>query len=130
MPVYWREGLKGRWAVLVYTDPYTMEQFERVMADIFADPISRPQLRLLIDRRSCSTPMPDFARRLVDFAERHRDRFAGAKVAAVVADDAMFGMGRMVENMLEAKGLPPEMRTFRDWSVAEQWLEEVRPQVP
>ena len=125
MPVYWRESLKGRWAVVVYSDPYTMEQFERVMSEIFAHPISRPELRLLVDRRYCSAPMSDFIQRMVACADKHRVQLAGSRAAAVVSTDAMYGMGRMLESLVEAKSLPGEVRTFRDWDEAEQWLLEV-----
>ena len=125
MPVSWHEASNGPWVVIVYTDPYTIDDFERVMLEILAHPIAHPELRLLIDRRHCSTPLPDFVRRLVQCAERHRTQLAGSRTAAVVKDDAMYGMGRMIENLVEAKKLPQEVRTFRDWDAAERWLQEV-----
>jgi SpoIIAA-like len=127
VPVYWREALKGRWAVIVYSDPYTMEQFEQVMAQILAHPISRPALRLLIDRRYCSAPLTDFVQRMVAYAEKHQVQLAGSRAAAVVSTDAMYGMGRMLEGLVEAKNLPHEVRTFRDWDEAERWLQEEPP---
>ena len=127
MPVYWREALKGPWLVLVYADPYGMDEVERVMHEIFARPEREPELRLLIDRRHCTAPELDFVRRLLSCGERHRDWFHGARIAVVAASDVAFGMGRMVEHLAEVNDLPPTLRTFREWNEAERWLEAGAP---
>jgi hypothetical protein len=124
MPVYWRQGLKGRYAVLVYTDPYTLEQSERAMSEIFAHPISLPDVRLLIDRRHCSAPLPDFVRGLVAFIDRYRDRLAGGRAAAVVSSASMNTAADLMERFVREHRFPHTMRTFHDWAEAEAWLQQ------
>jgi hypothetical protein len=123
MAIRWREDLKRRWAVVVYADPFTADEFQRVMTEILAHPISAPPLRLLVDRRYCSAPMPEFINRVVAFADGHRDRLNGARVALVVANDAAHGNARSVELTGEAKQFPVSVQPFREWTDAERWLE-------
>ena len=122
MPVRWRVSVNRQWAIVEYSDPYPFKQLQTVMREIFADPISRPSMRLLIDRRYSSTPDADFVRAVVSCGEQNRSKFTAARVAIVVANDASFGTGRMLELMSAAKNLPADVRTFRDMAEAERWL--------
>lgn len=124
MPISWREGIKGRYAVIVYSDPYTLGEFACAMAGVFAHPVSQPTVRLLIDRRYCSAPTTLFVRRLVEFAELNPERLTDARIAAVASHDVTFGMGRMLETLVEVHRLPYTLRTFREWDDAERWLVE------
>ncbi len=48
---------------------------------------------------------------------------AGGKTAIVVSDDVSFGMGRMLEVFMELQNIPFQLRVFRDFSSASEWLE-------
>ena len=122
MAIFWREGLKGRWAVLVYADPYTKSELDVALTEILAHPISAPRIRLLVDRRHCQAPTAEFVRHIAAFLEAHFERFTGGHVAMVTSDDVGFGAARMTEILVEAKGVPCTLRAFRDWEEAEQWL--------
>lgn len=126
MPVFWREGLKCRCAVLVYSDPYTYDEIQAAMLAIWAHPVSEPPFRLLVDRRHSQPPSADLVRRIVSSFAEHRDRLKGGRVALVVNDQtqAAYGMGRMAEILAESKQLPVDVKTFRDWQEAERWLEK------
>jgi hypothetical protein len=122
MPVHFREALKGPWLVLVYADPYSMDDVERVMQTVLSHPRARSPLRLLIDRRYSTAPDSHFIGRLLACGERHREQFHGARVAVVVTSDVALGVARMVENLVELTDLPPIVRSFQVWDDAERWL--------
>jgi hypothetical protein len=123
MAIFWREGLRGTWAVLVYVDPYTTDELSRALAEILAHPISRPSVRLLVDRRHCRAPSVTFVRHIVAFMEARLDRFTAGHVAIVTSDEVGFGAARMTEIIAESKGIPCALASFREWAAAEQWLE-------
>ena len=125
MPVKWQESPRG-WIIVEYTDPYSFEEAERAIADLFTHHPG-PGLRILVDRRRCAAPQREFIERLVAFGDRHRAKFVGARVALVVTSDVSYGMGRMLENLGEAKDFPTAIRTFRNWDAAEQWLDAAEP---
>ncbi|HUE87163.1 MAG TPA: hypothetical protein VMO26_13895 [Vicinamibacterales bacterium] len=124
MPISWREALTGRWAVLVYSDPYTVAELERAMVEILAHAISAPPFRLLVDRRHCQAPTPAFVKHIAALLDQHRERVAGGHVAMVTSDEVGFGAARMTEIMVEVQGVPCTLRAFRDWAEAERWLDD------
>lgn len=124
MTIHWREDLKRRWAVMVYTDPYTVADWQKTMSEILAHPIASRPLRVLVDRRHCRAPAAQFIQQISDFMRRHHDRFRGGSVAIVASDAAGYGVARMTELLLEAEKMPCAVRAFRDWAEAEVWLEE------
>lgn len=71
MPIFWREGLKGPWVVLVYADPYTRNELDQALTRILANPISAPPLRMLVERRHCRAPSPDFVKHIASFVKAH-----------------------------------------------------------
>ena len=124
MPVHWREDLKQRWLVLVYSDPYTVAEWEQTITLVLQHPRWQPPRRLLVDRRYCAAPTTQFVHDIERFIRNHEHDFSGANVAVVVGTDAGYGMTRMHENLAEAQGMPLRIRAFRDWNEAETWLDE------
>lgn len=123
MPIYWRPGLKGPWVVLVYADPYTRDELDRALTTMLADPISGPPpLRMLVDRRHCLAPSPDFVKHIATFFKAHAERFTGSQIAIVADSDIGFGMARMTELLVEGTGVPCHLHSFREWAEAERWL--------
>jgi hypothetical protein len=122
--IRWREDLKRRWAVIVYADPYSVDEWNAALGEILSHPISNPPLRLLIDRRYSEAPPGAFARQITTSIASERDRFAGGHVAIVTAGTAGLGAVRMAEIAIEEARLPCRVRGFREWTDAERWLEE------
>jgi hypothetical protein len=123
MPIFWREGLRGTWAVLVYVDPCTRDELSRALTEILAHPISRPRVRLLIDRRHCRAPSATFVRHIAAFMEARIDRFTAGHVAIVTSDEVGMGAAQMTQIIGESKGIPCALAAFREWAEAEQWLQ-------
>ena len=111
---------------MVYADPYTFSEWDRTMNEILSDPIADPPLRLLVDHRSCQAPALMFVRHMGEYVRRHRDRFRGGAIAIVSGDTSGYAIARMTEMLIDAKQVPCEVRAFREWDDAEQWLEGVR----
>jgi hypothetical protein len=122
MPIHWREGLKGRWPVVVYSDPYTTDELDRALTEILAHPVGAPPLRLLVDRRYCTAPTTAFVQHIADFIEGHLAQYTDGRIAIVTSDDTGFGVGRMTQTIAELRQLPCRFQVFRDWSDAEKWL--------
>lgn len=122
MGIFWREGLKGDWFVIVFSDPYSADEAEAVMREIFAKAGDARPLRFLVDARHSQPPSPAFVRRASTFWSAHLDHMRDAKLAVVVASDAQFGMARMAQISVEVAQLPFTLHAFREWSDAETWL--------
>ena len=123
MPITWHEDAKHRWAVLVYSDPYTTSEWNLAIQGILEHPIAASR-RLLVDRRDSTAPTSDFVRHLISFGERHGSQAVGARIALVASHSAGYGMARMTEILSEVKNLPITVRSFREYKDAEAWLAE------
>ena len=121
MPIFWREGLKGPWIVIVCSDPYSVPESEQAMRAVFAHAPSQRPLRLLVDARHSTPPTPGVVARAGAFWQAHTHDMRGARVAIVVAHDGQ-SMARMSEMSAGTGPLPFEVAVFRDWKEAEQWL--------
>jgi hypothetical protein len=122
VPVAWHRDPQQRWIVLVYSDPYTITDLERVTAAMVADPVFRATKRMVVDATNCVPPTPDFVRQMMKLAEKYRADLSGSRVAVVVKDDATFGMARMAELLIEARQLPMRLTGFRQMESAAAWL--------
>ena len=122
MPITWRAT--GKWVEIVFSDPYTQPESERIMRDVFADPrVTRP-LRFLVDVRDSAPPDSEFVGNAITFWQAHIDQMWGAKVAVVTATEGQVRMGRLSESTAESRELPFAIRSFSESEMAEavRWL--------
>jgi hypothetical protein len=124
MPITWELGKGGRVDV-VFSDPYTLEESEKTMKAIFADPTPARPLRMLVDVRQSAPPDTEFVVNAINFWQLHVDKMWGAKVAVVTANDAQADMGHISERSAEARELPFTLHVFLDAqrADAEAWLQ-------
>ena len=124
MPVVWQRDPQQRWIVLVYSDPYTFTDLERVTGPMVSDHVFRSTKRMLVDATNCAPPTPEFVREMTKLADKFRLQLSGSSVAIVVKDDATFGMARMAELLIEARQLPMRLTGFRQMETATAWLSD------
>ena len=123
MPIAWQVS-DGDRIDIVFSNPYTIAESERVMNEVFATlRLTRP-LRFLVDVRHSAPPDLDFVSNAITFWQLHVNDMWGAKVAIVTANAQQVGMGQMSERTAEARQLPFTLRVFddSDWDEARQWL--------
>jgi hypothetical protein len=65
---------------------------------------------------------PDDLRRIAAVALKHADARKGGKSAVVLPTDAAYGMGRILDALMELQDSPFEVRTFRRMEDAAEWL--------
>jgi hypothetical protein len=103
------------------TDADLMSTFQR----LYQDPHHRVGMGELTDCRQVDRVEITGAglQRLADATSSWLDPAGtGWKVAVVVPNDEVFGLGRMYELLRE--GSPENVRVFRDLGLAERWLDE------
>jgi hypothetical protein len=113
LPVTWHRDSRQRWIVLVYSDPYTIIDLERVTAALVLDSVFKATKRILVDATNCVPPTPEFVREMARLAERYGVEMSGTNVAVAAKDDATFGMARMAELLFETRRLPMRLSAFR-----------------
>jgi hypothetical protein len=94
------------------------------MLDVLAAPVSRPRLKMLIDRRNSEPVSVGFVNHMTDFFATHQQALAGSLRAIVVSDDVGFGMARMTELKSALENPDSVARVFRSYSEAVLWLTE------
>ena len=122
MPVSWTIEPEGRFVVLVPTDPSTIDEWRTAMLAVLDAPISRPRLRMLIDRRKSATVSTEFVTEMIRFFAEQQKSLSGSRRAIVVRDDAAFGMARMTQLMSRLDNADSTVRVFRDYDEAILWL--------
>ena len=122
MPVTWSVDQLGRFAVMANTDPYTIEEWRSAVVAMVLATSARPKLSLLVDRRRATPPSSEEVSQMIEFFEKNSPALTGRRAAIVVADDAGFGVARMIElrSRLELPG--GTMRVFRHYDDAVGWL--------
>jgi hypothetical protein len=123
MAITWQVHDSGRLDV-VFAGPYTAEESERVMTDIYAQPgLSRP-LRFLVDVRQTTPPDTEFVVRAITFWQLHITDMWGARIAVVTATEGQMNMAGISSDTVEWRNLPFTVRPFREseWEDAELWL--------
>jgi hypothetical protein len=119
MPISLRFDRRG-FGILVYTDPYTFEEFTETLESAIAAPAYQPAMPILSDRRHASAPSSTFVRLMTLLFERHREILRGTAVAILVSSTAAYGMARMQEVLAENADVL--VRPFTDYDEAVQWL--------
>lgn len=99
---------------------YELTDFDQVLDEGIKSAYRGEKIKLLIDdQQSQFLPSTEEARELVKIIHRQAGFLTG-HVAHVVADDAQFGMGRMISVFAEEKDF--NQNVFRDRSEAWHWL--------
>ena len=110
---------EDRVVCLYYEGPATFEEWKESMDQIIHDKRFQPNFGFLIDQRAVPPPTVDFVQRVVGYLHFHAREFGGDyRSATVVADQASFGMARMIQGMSGSENI----RVFRDVREAENWL--------
>jgi hypothetical protein len=122
MPVSWTIEPEGGFVVLLPTDPATFEEWRTAMLAVLAAPVSKPRLKMLIDRRNSEPVSVEFVNQMTDFFATHQRALAGSRRAIVVSDDAGFGMARMTELKSALENPDSLAHVFRSYAEAVQWL--------
>lgn len=109
--------------VMTFFDPYTVEEWRDCMQAIVQHPRLCGPFTILVDRRSSAPPTVTFVQQMIDFLESHAARLADVRAAVLVADDAGFGMARMMSLRTEGPAPRFQIQAFRDILEAERWLD-------
>lgn len=104
---------------LTVTDPYTFEEWQ---AAVMPFATAAKPVRFLIDRRLASAPSRTVVERMVDCLSAHGRAAKDWRVAVVTATDAGYGVARMIELTVEARGFPTRIAPFRCYDAARLWL--------
>lgn len=124
MPITW--DVCDRRVNILFSDPYTASESEKVMNEIFARPgLARP-LRFLVDVRQSTPPDIEFVGNAITFWQLHVRQMWGAKIAVVVSTERQGQMGQISERTAASRDLPFTIRVFNEDTGhdAERWLEE------
>jgi hypothetical protein len=122
MPVNWAVHASGRFAVLTIEDPHTFEEWRSTVLAMVAATSADPQMCLLVDRRHSTPPSLEEVKQMIDFFEQNRPVLARRSAAIVVADDAGFGVARMIELRSRLELPDGTIRVFREYDHAFRWL--------
>jgi hypothetical protein len=122
MPVSWTVEPEGRFVVLLPTDPATFDEWRTAMVAALAAPVSRPRLKMLVDRRNSEPVTVEFVNQMTSFFATHQSALSGSLRAILVSDDAGFGMARMTELKSALENPDSMARVFRRYSEAVLWL--------
>ena len=122
MPVIWRKS--GYRIDITFSDPYSLEDAERVMKEIWAHPGAPSPLLLLVDVRQSTPPTTEFVGNAIMFWQLHVDKMWGAKIAVVTGTSGQTRMAEVSGRTAESRDLPFTMRTFDGTGIAEAltWL--------
>jgi hypothetical protein len=123
MPITWQLNPRGHVDV-AFLDPYSQDEAEKVMKQVFAEPgVPRP-LRFLVDVRQSTPPDAEFVVNAITFWQMHVSHMWNAKIAVVAATERQAGMAEMTELSAESRDLPFTIRRFHEseWTDAESWL--------
>jgi len=124
MPVNWMVHASGRFAVLTIEDPHTFDEWCSTVLAMIAATSASPQMCLLVDRRLSTPPSTEDVKQMIDFFEQNRPMLARRAAAIVVADDAGFGVARMIELRSRLELPDGAIRVFRQYDDAVKWLTE------
>ena len=125
MPLRWTVHPSAAFAVLSVTDPHTLEEWRTTVLEMMAATRAlNPRMSVLVDRRQATPPSPAEVNEMVQFFEENRRALSGRSAAVVVADDAGFGMARMIELRSRLELPDGNIRAFRNYDDAVAWLNE------
>lgn len=59
---------------------------------------------------------------ILDYIRQHAEKRDGGKTAILISKDLEYGMSRMIQSLIELKGIPIETEIFRSIKEAVHWL--------
>ena len=62
---------------------------------------------------------------ILDYIRQHAEKRAGGKTAILISKDLEYGMSRMIQSLIELKGIPIETEIFRSIEEAVHWLDKM-----
>lgn len=108
--------------IIVFTGEISYEEEVQAVLDTLADPMMRPDIRILADKSNARMRLsPQDVRPHIDLILQNLAKFGRPQVANVVTSDADFGMTRMFEITAEPQ-IPHEFMVFRTIEQACAWL--------
>jgi hypothetical protein len=121
MPVEFRYDREKEVLFGTMTSPLMPEEIEAALKDITRSDQFPPDTNVLWDMRKVDFSALDrnFEESLINIQKKFPER-GRARVAWIAAEDHAFAMGRMYEAL--AHDLPRQMRVFRSYTKAEDWL--------
>jgi hypothetical protein len=122
VPITTAPGAKDEFQLLVFSDPYTFEQWRDALAAVIVAPVFVETRLLLVDRRAAQAVTLDFVDEMVRFFTNHRDALAGARTAVVTRDEAAYSMSRLIQQQARAGSPEVSIETFRSYENARIWL--------
>lgn len=125
MPITWQVNDRTGWIDITFSDPYTLDEAERVMKAVFARlGLSRP-LRFLVDVRGSTPPTSEFVVNATTFWQMHAGDMWGAKVAIVTANERQKVKAQLSGDSAASRELPFTVRVFEDseFEAATEWLQ-------
>jgi hypothetical protein len=60
--------------------------------------------------------------KILDYVRRHAEKRSGGKTAILVSKDLEYGVSRIIQTIIEIKGIPFKTEIFRSFEEAFQWL--------
>ncbi len=111
--------------VLTYGEQQpTFEEWCSVMDELLRDPLFRPGLHLLSDRRRvCEALSTRMVEGMSHYVGTRRERFGKRRWAVATGTPAEYGMARMAEVLFEAVGSHVTLRAFTNFDDAERWAQ-------
>lgn len=108
---------------VVVSGDFTLEEQERMTAEILDHAAWRPGTPVLFDRRETRWNQVAYStmREAVRIHEAEDERIGAGKSAIVVASGAAFGLGRQFQGIAEPR-VSASLRIFTDIGEARAWL--------
>jgi hypothetical protein len=105
-----------------YEEAPTLEKWISAVSSLKEDPRRQDAVAIIADRTRAGPPTPEFVQGAVPYLISNIEELSRYRLALVVPDAASFGMGRMVQMMLDEHGLSFDI--FDDVERAEAWARE------
>ena len=114
---------QARIVFLTTSGDSNLSEWTDTMKALLADPLYRPDLNFLSDRRQQSNvPDKKFAQDAADFLKQHANEMGHFRWATLSDSPAVYGMQRMFTIFSEMRGVTA--KAFTDYDEACQWLQE------
>ena len=60
--------------------------------------------------------------KILDYVRQHAEKRSGGKTVILVSKDLEYGVSRMIQTLIELKGIPFKTEIFKSFEEAMQWL--------
>jgi hypothetical protein len=126
MPITYDVDIDAGLVRLTGTGDVHPPEWTAVLDQVLKDSRHQPGMGILMDRRAITnTQNTAMITAGVDYFETRAALLGACRYATVVSDLSAYGMGRMMEQLTEARRRAAvEVRAFTDIGEAEQWLRQ------